>query len=380
MASGGTAVIVLLLANPRTRLSRFHKLRELSKVKTFRISCIGHPNVLEGREIIPDAVRRDYVESMIEEHCEVVSEPNEDEHTFTVPWQTGIIFRPAPEFLYRVLGIAPANSADDTFVPVGRYEAACKRVWVSHEPQRAWIGIDAAGYGNDLGTIYVRHEGAIWRAGQCSKLTGDQDPTDYWQKTRNAALELSAKGVHSLHIRIDAGGGFGNGVYDRLKRDGELSDAFPDYQLTMVHFGGTPRDQKAYADRATEMYAHAAESLKGLAILRPPAPLEADLCERKYAWVNKSGVEVRQLEAKKLFRKRQLRSPDDGDGFVLCVAPDFLFSARPMAVAVGTGVETVLQNALQPPPAQPDTVPITQGLLPVASPRAQSQEWWKQRR
>jgi hypothetical protein len=325
MASGGIC-IVLMLANPRTRLSWFYRIRELSKVRNFRISCIGHPNVLAGREIVPGAVRRDYVETMLEEHCEIVSAHNEDDLTFEVPWQTGLIFRPDAEFMFRVLGIAPANQADDTFLPVGRYEAALKRQPIEDDPKRARIGIDAAGYGNDLGTIYVRHNGKVWRAGQCSKPGGDQDATDYWQKTKKASLALKAAGVTSLHIRIDAGGGFGNGVYDRLKHDEELRKSFKEFKLYLVHFGGSPKNGKAYADLATEMYAECAESVRGLAIEKPPVALEADLCERKFEWVNLRGVEVKKLVAKKVFRKDKGRSPDDGDGFVLCVSPDFLFT------------------------------------------------------
>ena len=344
MASGGI-VIVLLLANPRTRLSWFYRWRELSNVVSFRMSCLTHPNVVQGKEVIPGAVRRDYVDSMIEEHCHAVSEPSEDDHTFSVPWKPGVIWRPGSEFLFRVLGIAPANMADDTFIPVGRYEAACKRAAQDYRPELARIGIDAAGYGNDLGTIYVRHNGSIWRADTCSKPGGDQDPSDYFRKVKRAALALKpvtwrsdrvarrAEGITSLHIRIDAGGGFGNGVYDLLKRDAELLDAFAgndergelNFQLHLVHFGGTPRDGEAYADVATEMYAECAETLKGLAIRFAPATLEADLCDRRYKWINKAGVEVKKLEPKELFRKDKGRSPDDGDGFVLAAGPDHLF-------------------------------------------------------
>ncbi len=237
--------------------------------------------------------------------------------------------------MFRVMGIAPLNMADNTFVPVGRYEAACKRAANGDDPTKARMGIDAAGYGNDLGTLYVRHAGSVWRSATMSKLNGDQDPTDYWLKTRRAALSLKAKGVTNLHIRIDAGGGFGNGVYDRLKRDQELIEAFEEYKLFMVHFGGTPHDEKAYKNVATEIYAEAAESIKGLRIDRPPEALEGDLCEREFHWVNWQGREVRMLEDKDQFRKRmqklgQGRSPDDGDGFCLAVAPDFIFSKKRM--------------------------------------------------
>jgi hypothetical protein len=54
MTSGGLA-IVLMLANPRTRSSRFHRTRDGASVVNFRISCLHHPNVLANREIVPGA-------------------------------------------------------------------------------------------------------------------------------------------------------------------------------------------------------------------------------------------------------------------------------------------------------------------------------------
>src|ERR1043165_5968919 len=45
MAGGGIGIIIML-ANPRTRTSKFHKVKAFSNVQTFRISCIYHPNVL----------------------------------------------------------------------------------------------------------------------------------------------------------------------------------------------------------------------------------------------------------------------------------------------------------------------------------------------
>jgi hypothetical protein len=96
-----------------------------------------------------------------------------------------------------------------------------------------------------------------------------------------------------------------------------------------VHFNGTPSNRTAYADLATELYAESAEAVKGLAIVDPPDELEADLCERTYRWANWKGYEVKELESKDAFKKRHNgRSPDDGDGFVLAVAPDFVFFAQ----------------------------------------------------
>lgn len=320
MTSGGLS-IVLMLANPRTRTSRFHKAASDPRVQSFRLSCIYHPNVLHNREIVPGAVKRQYVEGMVKDHCEVVVEHDSDAHTFELPWRLGVIYRPDPECMFRVLGIAPANIADNTLVPVGRYEAAKLRQVSGASPHIARLGVDVARYGKDAGTVYACHGGAIWRVAQLAK----QDTNAYARAIHDEALMLAARGVTSLHIRIDAGGGYGGGVADRLKTDAELVWAIPDFQVLEVHFNGTPHDHLAYADTATEIYDHMAKALGVLALLGPPNALEADLCERTYRWVKARGVDVKQLQAKDDFKKNHGRSPDDGDGCALAVAPDYVF-------------------------------------------------------
>ena len=337
MASGGICIVVML-ANPRTRSSRFYKSRSLSNVKNFRISCLQHPNVLAGRELVPGAVRRDYVETMVEKHCEVVPAHDDDEHTFELPFPlrigdeehpAGTVFLPNAEFMFRVMGIAPANLSHNTLVPVGRYEAACRRQIPEEKVTAIRMGADVARFGTDFGTLFVRTGMRVWRAAQFWK----QDSIDYVQRIKAEALRL--KKLHpeaaSLHIRVDGGGGFASGVIDGLKKDDDLIKTFPDFKLFEVHFNATPHDAKSYCDLVTEMYAEAAETLKGVRIERPPETLEADLTERQYNWRNVKGVDVKKLEEKTEFRKRlaksgegQGRSPDDGDGFILCVAPDHL--------------------------------------------------------
>lgn len=346
MISGGIVVIVIMLANPRTRTSKFHKARALPTVRTFRISCLHHPNVLQDREVVPGGVRRDYVEAMVDKACDVVQAHDPDEDTFELPFPVrtkhgvmpvGTIFRPAPDFLFRVMGRAPANLADNTFVPVGRYEAATKRPRVSHDPTMGRLGIDVARFGRDHGTVWVRHDGAIWRAARLSR----KDTNEYARAAKAAALELAKRGVQRLSIRVDGGGGFGGGVIDKLKIDMELIQAFQEFVVLEVHNNGEPHDPTAYADLGTEMYAEAAETIRGITIVDPPETLEADLCERTFDWMNRSGRDVRKLQEKKKFRDHVGRSPDDGDGFVLAAAPEFLFQGRSLPFIPSTSSVTV---------------------------------------
>ena len=330
MASGGISV-VLMTANPRSRATHFHRIKTYSYVETLRISTLYHPNVARNREIIPGAVKRSFVEKEIETGCTVISAHDEELFTFELPYSVqigekalpaGTIFKPSPGFMTRILGIAPANSTDNTLIPVGVFEAACGRTEFEGEETKARMGVDVARGGIDNGTLYVKHKGSVRRAAEFEK----EDTNEYYRVIKSHALELAAGGVTSLHIRIDGGGGFGGGVIDKLKIDDDLIEAFLDFKVIEVFFNGTPYNGEKYKDLITEMMAEAGESLKSLKIVDPPERLETDLCEREYEWRNVKDYEVKKLEPKDKFKKRKGHSPDDGDGFVLAVAPDFLFS------------------------------------------------------
>lgn len=328
MASGGLAII-LLAANPRTRTSRFHKLAASPRCRSFRISSLFHPNVTSGRDLIPGAVNRSWIDSKLDpgpsQLAEVTKAYDADALTFSVPWRPGLIYRPRPEFLWRVMGIAPSGNTTDTLIPVGRYEAAKARQPVPRNPHQARAGVDVARYGQDAGTLYIRHAGRIWR----EEAFWHQNTLEYIRVIKAAAQRLAAEGVTSFHVRVDGGGGYGGGIVDLLGADEDLRRLFADFQVYEVHFGGTPTDEDAYADVITELYADAGEALPALRIEDPPDVLERDLCERRYRFVKLRGVDVKRLESKEEFRKRndQKSSPDDGDGFVLAAAADHLFGS-----------------------------------------------------
>ena len=323
MMSGGISIAVLM-ANPRTRSSDFHKASSRADTQSFRISCINHPNVIEGREVVPNAVQRSYVDLMIDTTCEAVNEHSEDEYTFTVPWRNGI-FKPNEEFLFRVLGIAPSYAAsENTLFSIGRFTAAKERSIEDtvKDPTKARFGLDCARFGSDNGTLWVYYNGVIRRANVFDK----QDTFTYVDRVRQQALRLPNE-VTSLHIRIDAGGGFGSGIYDMLVRDDELKKRFRTYQVHEIDFGGTPRDIDAYANKITEMYAESAKLINGVRIEGYTGNLEEDLCERPYDWkIIRAGRTVRYLLDKERFRKEHGgRSPDDGDGFCLALGPDHIY-------------------------------------------------------
>lgn len=333
MMTGGRVLICLMIANPLTRTSPFHKRGKEANVARYRLSALDFPNVVLGREVIKGGTSRGWVDSRIIKHCEAVNVHNEDEHTFTVPWDVineedgtvahpaGTVLMPDAVFMFRVMGLPPKNLSAKTLVTPGRYEAAVKRAAPNTSPDAARYGVDVARDGDDVGTIYRHWKGTLTRIARLAKLrTGD-----YLGALKDDMGLVSAAGAMSIHVRVDAGGGWGSGVIDGLNDAVDLQGLVPDFQVFEVHNNGVAYDEAAYADLVTEMYAEAGETLKGINVHRPPAELEQDLTEREYRWVNVRGKSVKKLEPKDVFKKRILRSPDDGDGAVLALGPDHLF-------------------------------------------------------
>lgn len=338
MASGGI-VIVLLLANPRTDTSHFALQADRPDTITLRISCTGHPNVLQNREVVPGAVQRGYVASMAAKHCEVVSDHAPDLDTFSLPFELqlvdrtlppGTILKPNSEFLFRVLGKAPSNLAGNNFVTRGRYEAAKNRFQeevVGRDPDVIRMGLDVARWGIDFGTLYVWHDGQIWREAQLFQ----KDSLKYFKTVKDTALRLHSEAPpgrrpRHLSIRVDGTGGWGSGVIDQLRADEELRLAFASFEVYEVNFGGVAHDKSKYSNLITQLYAEAAETLLGVSLQHPPNALEGDLCKRTFEFINREGKTLQAITEKEKFRKAFKRSPDDGDGFVLCASPEHVFA------------------------------------------------------
>lgn len=341
MASGGIVTIVLMLANPRTRASRFYRMREHPNSVSFTISCLHHPNVLQNRNIIPGAVRRDYVETMILEHCSIVPSHEPDLNTFEVPWRTGTIYAPNAEFMFRVLGLPPSDSSSDTFCPPGRYKSIfTRKLEAPGDLKSASIGVDAARYGDDNGTIYVRHGDRVWLETEIGKSDG----YIYYTTIVDIVHDLVEKGVQYIDIRIDGGGGYGSTAIDNLNRESWVDDEgeplggyldidgmrepLPIVSVREVLNNSLPYDLSAFSDTVTELYYHAGQACYVIeAVGKFPDSLEDDLCFRHYGYKTRKGRHVKALVPKEQFRKKYNRSPDHGDGFSLCVAPSYLFES-----------------------------------------------------
>lgn len=323
MTTGGIN-IVIMLANPRTRISQFHKSSKLPYVRNYRMSCLWFPNVYYDKEIVPTGTMRKYVDDYMDsdDYCEVTDTHDPDKFTFEVPWRPGKIYLPKGDFLWRVMGIAPSLSSDNTPVPVGRFEAAMNREGEPHGTV-AQVGIDCARFGGDKGTIYCKHGDYVWLHDQIEK----QDGYEYYISTIKLISLLRERGVKEIYIRVDGGGGYGSTVIDNLSHNDDLYTQLDEFVVSEVHFNGVPYDNEKYADKVTELYFAANDMLQTMTIGDHAPSLQDDLCSRKYRNVIKSGRDVKKLKSKDEYKAEFKRSPDHGDGFVLATAPQYIFTS-----------------------------------------------------
>lgn len=318
MTSGGIS-IVLVLRNPRTRTSMAHKMRSWSNVAAFRISCLWHPNVVENRDVIPNSVTRDYVDKMLK-HCIVVPEHEPDELTFELEWRPGEIWKPGREYLWRVEGRTPATTSDDTFCPTGRFEAAVNRSVLNSSMASDYvqIGVDVARYGNDSGTIYELRGDELRNIRRFE--TEDTSPYVFFLKEH--LRQLHTGGVRRVSIRVDGTGGYGSGVIDPLRVDDDLRNMFAEFHLHEVLFNESATNSSEFANAITELYYWAGQAMHYVNVVDPPEYLQDDLCERTFVWRVLKGQDVKRLTPKEEFRTVNKRSPDDGDGAALALAPE----------------------------------------------------------
>ena len=139
------------------------------------------------------------------------------------------------------------------------------------------------------------------------------------------------QGVQHISVRVDTTGGYGNGIIEGLGIDLNLTRELRASRATLetleVSFGMQSSDPTKYANAVTEMYFQAAEALRSYTVVKPPTHLEVDLTDRQYDYRNWHGRSVFALEEKKKFKSRVKRSPDDGDGAVLALAPLWMFDS-----------------------------------------------------
>jgi len=206
LATGKSSTIIAF-GNPTDPTAGFaecfggRKSRRWSKLT---ISCLSHPNVLTGQEVIPGAVTRDWVSDKVEDYCEWVG-ANEDATCFEWPIGSGTWWKPSPWFCAHALGTFPAT-AIDSLIPLAYLEAAAER-----EPLKGEYGtilaVDVARYGDDRTVI------TAWQGPNLLgiRVFHGNDTMEVVGLCRQAKTDFGAAEIYVDTI------GIGAGVADRLR-------------------------------------------------------------------------------------------------------------------------------------------------------------------
>jgi phage terminase large subunit len=221
-----------------------------------------------------------------------------------------------PRYQVRVAGNFPTQ-ATNTIVSLGALEAAYERRGTVEPSPHLAVGVDVARFGDDNSVVRpVR--GLV---AEPAKVVHGFDSIQVAGLVKQVIDEYrDGGGIGRVSVRIDAGGGYGGGVFDQLSawnREGELG---PHVELIELSPSSKPVDDVRFVNRRDEMWFGIADWLSEGGTLNrdeEPPEVEEDLLGVRYAFERAHGRI--KVEAKDDIKKRIGRSTDQGDALALAV-------------------------------------------------------------
>jgi phage terminase large subunit len=275
----------LAIGNPTDPTSEFKRVCDSSLWNVIHLNAEEHPNVIEGREIIPGAVTREWIDERFQEYG----------------GKDTALYRA------RVLGKFP-EQGDDMLISLADVERAQER-WSQPTGTPKALGCDVARFGSDETVEIEIYDGGV--VAEARSFRG--------QNLMETAGSVKANKAEKKAVDDS---GVGGGVTDRLT---EQSIAVVPYIA-----GGKAFDSERFLNRRAETWWVIREMLQREELALPPdGKLAADLTNIKYSYTSKGQI---KLEAKDEVKKRLGRSPDRGDALAIALAalyqPVFAVSDR----------------------------------------------------
>lgn len=264
----------LAIGNPTDPSSEFKRKCDSELWNVIHLSAEEHPNVIEGREIVPGAVTREWIEERL------------------------LDYGGTDTSLYRarVLGRFP-EQGDDMLISLADVERAQKR-WVRPLGLApVALGVDVARFGSDETVeIEIYDEGVV---GVPRVFRG-----------QNLMQTAGSVKAHPAARKAVDDSGVGGGVTDRLAE--QNVDVIP------YIAGEKAVDSERFLNRRAETWWTIREMLRKDELSLPPDnKLAADLTNIKYKYTSKGQI---KLESKDEIKKRLGRSPDRGDALAIALA------------------------------------------------------------
>ena len=312
---------ILAIGNPIEQAGPFWDAANSPNWNKIRMSCLDHPNVTTGEEIIQGAVSRQWVEEMIRDHC-VAASVEEDEldkrleeveteqealaaresvsvtgAPGTFEWE-GVTYLPNAVFESKVLG-RPPQEGSDQLISLAWVEHA--RNWQNVVSGETVIGFDPARYGGDQAAMTLRIGGRVLWIKRRRPIT--KNPSFEWANW----IQSEVKDLKSYWIMIDEIG-IGAGTLDACRQMG--------LNVRGVGYSKKAFNYKKFSSIRDECWWNLREKLqKGEISLPDDDMLAGDLTAPKYGFDSLGGRI--KIEEKEKTKGRLGRSPDSGDALAV---------------------------------------------------------------
>lgn len=267
---------MLCIGNPASPTGPFFDAFKSEIWHRMHISCLDHPNVKEGRVIVPGAVTREWI-------AERKAEWGEN----------------SPLYRAKVLGEFPDEGAD-TLIPLSWIERAVNKADVSDEGT-VGTGSDIARYGEDETATFGRKGGVYTFLGKLAKA----------KTTESTGFILNTSKDFGAEVMAIDDSGVGGGVTDELEEQEEQHGM----TVQPVNFGESAIDKERFANMKAEIFWGLRTDFENGNISIPDdMVLINQLASIKYGYTSKGQVKI---ESKDDMKKRGLKSPDRADALAI---------------------------------------------------------------
>jgi len=296
---------ILAIGNPTDPTGRFCQVCRSSEWKKFVLSCIDHPNVQTGKQVIRGAVTRRWIEERIARWCIEYQPLVEEEIPADSFEYLGKHYIPNDLFRVRILGEFPVEGGSQV-IPMSHIWRAFNRE--PKEPEGALqMGLDVARFGDDMSVLTVGTDNGVvlkmdpWQGARTTESAGR---VKFW-----VGYYGPIRGV-TEHIAVDEIG-VGAGTADMLAED--------NYPVIPVNVAKKPYDPDMYVNLRDELYFSLADMFKAgeLDLTRVRAieeQLSEELASMTFDYTPKG---QRKVSPKAMTKEKLGRSPDFADSLML---------------------------------------------------------------
>jgi len=150
---------ILAIGNPTDPAGRFAQVARSPDWKCHTMSCLTHPNIIEGKQVIKRAVSKQWVERRVEKWCIPYQDIPDQEKSADVFEFDGAFYIPNDMFRIRVLGQFPIAGGSQ-IIPLHHIRRAFERDPKNPEGSKH-MGFDVARYGDDLSVLVTGSDNGV---------------------------------------------------------------------------------------------------------------------------------------------------------------------------------------------------------------------------